>query len=428
MADVEKYVDEIDRMWRSGVADIIRRAQADTRAATLMHCSECIDVDADVPLSSLELNHQLDVKMARAWRHEADMISNAGGGEQTNTQAQGSSDRSQEQGTGAGHSATGSTAPAPAEGSNLHREALLRARNGWVLPPGPAGRCLVWFQDEDGWAVDEKNGVGIIWREAGTGNVAGDISPDIDPMLAELILLRNTGDKPGPVESGSSGVLVGVVDEVGPGLDVHPAPAPAEETTRDESCQQCGADDRVDCYCDRCESCTELMDEYTWRICEPCAALLSKAREHDREHAPPNDATAEPRGCPTPGACSCPPSEAAELARLRKLFTDAGSPECDVLRLVEFCQAEILRLRAEVKRLRDADAGLRAADKRRDEREERVRKILGAKGMESTEAAARRVLDNTRHLLDVMRGRFDGEAEYNAIMSVAEAFAGKAGE
>ena len=65
MADVEKYVDEIDRMWRSGVADIIRRAQADTRAATLMHCSECIDVDADVPLSSLELNHQLDVKMAR---------------------------------------------------------------------------------------------------------------------------------------------------------------------------------------------------------------------------------------------------------------------------------------------------------------------------------------------------------------------------
>lgn len=185
-----------------------------------------------------------------------------------------------------------------------------------------------------------------------------------------------------------------------------PAPAPAEE---------------LDAIADRGKEILDMFEEafsawYDAACSEDYGRTQALMETATQKHVAAMHAlrcayagASEPRGCPTPGACSCPPSEAAELARLRKLFddagqgehnvlalvdyyqrlsieaddelarlrklfNDAGSPECDVLRLVEFCQAEILRLRAEVKRLREADASLRAAVKRHEKRSDMVKR------------------------------------------------------
>lgn len=49
---------------------------------------------------------------------------------------------------------------------------------------------------------------------------------------------------------------------------------------------------------------------------------------------------------------------AAEVARLRKLFDDAGQGEHNVLALVDHYQAEAIEARAEVARLREAAAAV----------------------------------------------------------------------
>lgn len=71
-----------------------------------------------------------------------------------------------------------------------HLEALLRKANGWELPSG-----LEWrhdLGDGDGWHVSNEAGAGL-WRLSGTGDLVGSLaSTPAAPMLAELILLRNS--------------------------------------------------------------------------------------------------------------------------------------------------------------------------------------------------------------------------------------------
>ena len=59
---------------RARVAELEAGAYALGRIETLRRCGSEITVDADVPLSDLEVNHALDVQLARQWLAEADRL------------------------------------------------------------------------------------------------------------------------------------------------------------------------------------------------------------------------------------------------------------------------------------------------------------------------------------------------------------------
>ncbi len=157
-----------------------------------------------------------------------------------------------------------------------HLEALLRARNGYVLPPG-----FEWRRDEDVNDYVFSTATGCAWVRA-DGTCYCSVQGPLRPMLRELVLMRaGRTEAPEPV----------VIDEViGPSSveAIDRALPVVEDAIRRNPGRVTIATGAT------CTDGGAAAFFGTWPGDETDAELQAALKDVRRE----------PRGCPTPGACS----------------------------------------------------------------------------------------------------------------------------